>query len=286
MTPPSLALRQTAARVAFARRFGPVVPRRPIPRTRPPTLIESDYAARLVGVVDQLREVVRHELSTWAWMHRADDHKSHQGAEGRRRMKRARAVVDNDVAEQRLESVAQDFGGRVAAHQRGELARQAEAALGTDVVVLDGAVPDLIAGFVHENVSRVRRLQGSTLDELEGILTRAAAEGTRAEAIQSEIEARFGMAERHARLLAHDQVQKLTSRVTEARHREIGIGSYIWLHTGAAKQPRPHHVARHGKAFRYDEPPYDGHPGVAVMCHCLQQPNFDDIYAELDALGV
>lgn len=281
----SLALRQTAARVAFARRFGPSAPRRPIPLTRPPTLVESDYAGRLVGVLDQLREVVRHELSTWSWMHRADDD-AHHGAEARRRMKRARAIVDNDVAEQRLEVVAREFGGRVATHQRGELARQAEAALGTDVVVTDAGVPDMIAGFVHENVSRVRRLQGSALDELETILTSAAAAGARAETVQQQIEAQFGMAERHARLLAHDQIQSLTSRVTEARHRELGIQSYVWLHTGAALKPRPHHVARHGKTFRYDEPPWDGHPGRAVMCHCLQQPAFEDIYAELDALGV
>lgn len=294
---PSLALRQTAARVAMVRRFGPHTPRRPVPLTRPPTLVESDYAGRLVGVVNQLREAVRHELSTWAWMHRADarvggvhrlraDDDAHHGAEARRRMKRARTIVDNDVAEHRLEGMAREFGGRVAQHQRGELARQAEAALGTDVVVLDAGVPDMIAGFIHENVSRVKRLQGSALDELETILTRAAAEGARAEAIQQQIEARFGMAERHARLLAHDQVQTLNSRVTEARHRELGIASYIWLETFAAKKPRPEHVARHGKTFRYDEPPADGHPGRAIVCHCLQQPSFDDIYAELDALGV
>lgn len=293
---PSLALRQTAARVAVARRFGPAVPSRPIPLTQPPTLIESDYAGRLVAVVDQLREAVRHELSTWAWMHRADaraagvrlraDDDSHPGAEARRRMKHARAVVGNEIAEQRMEGVAKEFGGRVAQHQRQQLAGQAEAALGTDVVVTDAGIGDLIAGFVHENVSLVKRLQGSALDELETILTRAAATGMRAEAIQEQIEERFGIAERHARLIAHDQVQSLNSRVTEARHRELGIQSYIWMETFAAKKPRPEHVARHNKPFRYDDPPADGHAGQAVMCHCLQQPNFDDIYAELDALGV
>lgn len=281
----SLALRQTAQRVAMARRFGPGVVRRAVPAPRPPTLVESDYAHRLVGVVDQLREVVRHELSTWAWMHRADDHQEHQGAEGRRRMKRVRAVVDHDIAEKQLEVVAADFGGRVAAQQRGELARQAEAALGTDVVVTDGAVPDLIAGFVHENVSLIKRLQGDVLGHVEAIITRAAAAGERAESMQRQIEDRFGIAERHARLISHDQVQKLTSRVTQARNAELGIGSYIWIHVPNL-HPRPHHEARHGKVFRYDAPPADGHAGWAIMCHCLQQANFDDIYAELDRLGV
>ncbi len=277
----SLALRQTAARVAHVRRFGTLGRRRRVPLTRPPTLIESDYAGRLVAILDRIRQATRHVADGLQLRH--DDH---PGAKARRNVAKAREQMDAELNPTALEGIAESFGKRVAQHQRGELARQAEAALGTDVVVTDAGVPDMIAGFVHENVSRVRRLQGAALDDLETILTSAAATGARAEAIQQEIEARLGMAERHARLLAHDQIQSLNSRVTEARHRELGIQSYIWLETFAAKKPRPEHVARHGKTFRYDEPPADGHPGRAICCHCLQQPNFDDIYAELDALGV
>lgn len=277
----SLALHQTAARIEQARRFGTLGRRRAIPRTRPPTLVESDYAARLVAIVDRLRHLSRFAADGLSL--RRDEH---PGARARRNVARARDAADAELNPTLLEGVAEGFGKRVAAHQRGELSRQAEAALGADVVVTDAGVPDLIAGFVHENVSLITTLQGTTLSELEKILTRAAADGTRAEAIQQQIEDRFGVAERHARLIAHDQVQKLTSRVTEARHTELGITSYVWLHTGAAKKPRPEHVARHGKTFRYDEPPWDGHPGRAIMCHCLQQPSFDDVYAELDALGV
>lgn len=277
----SLALRQTAARIAHVQRFGTLGRRRRVPLTRPPMLIESDYAGRLVAILDRIRHTTRHV--TAGLNLRYDDH---PGAKARRNVARAREQIDAEMNPTALEGLAESFGKRVAQHQRGELARQAEAALGTDVVLTDAGVGDLIAGFVHENVARVRRLQGAALDELETILTSAVATGARAEAIQEQIEARFGMADRHARLLAHDQIQSLTSRVTEARHRELGITSYVWLHTGAGLRPRPHHVARHGKTFRYDEPPADGHPGIAVMCHCLQQPSFEDVYAELDALGV
>jgi SPP1 gp7 family putative phage head morphogenesis protein len=277
----SLALRQTAARIAHVRRFGTLSRRRRIPLTRPPTLIESDYAARLVAILDRVRHAARFVTAGLNLRH--DDH---PGAKARRNVARAREQVDAELNPTALEGVAESFGKRVAQHQRGELARQAEAALGTDVVLQDAEVGDLIEGFVHENVSRITTLQGDMLNELEAILTQAAASGARAEAVQEQIEARFGIAERHARLIAHDQIQSLNSRITQARHEELGIASYIWLETFAAKKPRPEHVARHGKAFRYDEPPWDGAPGIAVMCHCLQQPQFDDIYAELDALGV
>lgn len=274
------------ARLVAARRIGTLRRRRVVPITRPPTLIESDYAHRLVGVVDRLRHAARWITDDRAIRTDALRLDEHPGARARRNAERMRAEAQATLNDTHLEGIAADFGRRVSEHQRGELARQTEAALGTDVVTVDATIPDLIEGFVHENVSLIKRLQGGTLDQLETILTRSAASGTRAEAIQQEIEDRFGVAERHARLIAHDQVQKLTSRVTQARHEELGIQSYIWLETFAAKKPRPEHVARHGKPFRYDTPPADGHPGIAIMCHCLQQPNFDDIYAELDALGV
>lgn len=277
----SLALRQTAARLTHGRRFGTLARRRRVPLTRPPTLVESDYAGRLVAMIDRMRSAAQH--LTHGLNLRHDEH---PGSRARRNAAKMREEIGATLNPTALEGVAESFGRRTAQHQRHELARQAEAALGTDVVVMDVAVPDMIAGFVHENVSRVRRIQGAVLDDLESILTTAAADGARAEVVQQLIEDRFGLAERHARLLAHDQVQKLTSRVTQARHEELGIQSYVWLHTGAAKKPRPEHVRRHGKTFRYDDPPADGHPGIAVMCHCLQQPKFDDIYAELDRLGV
>jgi SPP1 gp7 family putative phage head morphogenesis protein len=200
-------------------------------------------------------------------------------------MRQVRAEVDHAIDPTALEHVAGDFGRRVSAHQLGEIQRQSKAALGVDVVFHDPKVQPLISGFIHENVSLIRKLQGSTLDELEVILARAVSDGTRAEAIAEQIGARFGVSERHARLISLDQVGKLNSKITEARHTELGIKSYDWVSLLVGKR-RPEHVARHGKPFRYDRPPADGHPGMAICCRCLQQPVFDDIYAELDALGV
>ncbi len=276
---PSVAARQTAARVAMTRRFGPAMPQRPGPPPRPPTLIESDYAHRLVRIVDQLRQVVQHELSAGPGVRLDDD--SHQGAEARRRIKRARVAVDNEVAEQRLEHVARDYATRIAVHQRQVLKEQAEAALGTDVITLDAEVPSLIAGFVHENVALIRKLQGDTLGHLETLMTRAAATSMSSADLQEAIADRFAKAERHARLIAMDQSQKLNSRITRARHQEIGVDAYWWKHMPRIK-PRPHHVARDGLRFQYDKPPYDGHPGTQIACGCLQLPDWSSVHQAAD----
>src|SRR4051812_6041057 len=104
----------------MARRFGPVPRRRAVPRTRPPTLVESDYAARLVAIVDRVRTAARHITTDL----RRDDH---PGARARRKAVRVREEVDTALNPTALEGVAESFGRRVAQHQRGELARQAEA---------------------------------------------------------------------------------------------------------------------------------------------------------------
>lgn len=279
--------RHIVGHVAAARRHGFAAARRRVPRTQPPMLIESDYSARLVGIIDRIRAAGHHLVGALPTVLRSDAIRLDEdpGSRARHLVDRARREVEHATDPDALLRLATDFGGRVSEHQRGQIGRQAKAALGVNIHTLDRTVPDLIQGFAHENVSLIKSLQGRSLDAIETMVTRAVADGTRAADLGQQIAERYDIAERHARLIARDQIGKLNSRIAEARNTEIGVTSYKWLHVGNAN-PRPHHVARSGRTFHYDSPPSDGHPGIAICCHCLQQPVFDDIYAELDALGV
>jgi SPP1 gp7 family putative phage head morphogenesis protein len=44
---------------------------------------------------------------------------------------------------------------------------------------------------------------------------------------------------------------------------------------------RPLHADRQGLIFRWDKPPSDGHPGMAIRCRCVADPVID-----LDDYGV
>jgi SPP1 gp7 family putative phage head morphogenesis protein len=278
----TFAAQQLAAAVVSARRLGINTRRRRVPAARPPKLIESDYAGRLVAIIDRWREAFRWAMPDLVGDLRLDDDTTPRAKSA---LDQARDRVEAGINVTQLEGIADDMAMRVSTHQKADLMRQSRAALGVDVMVLDPRVPDITRGFVRENVALIKKLKNATLDDLENIVVRAYASGTRAEAVGSEIAKRFDVSERHARLIARDQIGKLTGQLTRARHAELGIKSYLWQHIGN-KNPRPHHVARHGRRFRYDDPPADGPPGAAVCCHCLQKPVFDDIYAELDALGV
>ena len=62
--------------------------------------------------------------------------------------------------------------------------------------------------------------------------------------------------------------------------RSAGIKEYRWQ-TMMDDRVRPLHADRQGLIFRWDKPPSDGHPGMAIRCRCVADPVID-----LDDYGV
>lgn len=282
----SFSAQQTIAHLVVARRHGIATRRRRVPNARPPTLIESDYATRLVAVVNHVRHAARHVVSALPALLRADGElrlDDTKGKTARRAVDRTRAEVEHGFSETAFEGVAESFGKRVSLHQRGELVRQGRAALGIDISLIDPSIGRKIDAFVHENVALIKSLQGSALDDLEKIITRAVALGTRSDAVEGEIDDRFDIAARHARQIARDQIGKLNSQITVARHTELGLRSFDWQSVGDSKV-RPRHRDLNGKRFTYDRPPPDGYPGMPICCRCLAKPVFDDLLEAADAV--
>ncbi len=207
-----------------------------------------------------------------------------EGRRARMLLDRARDSIAGagGQAEQAAAAAAKD----VSDHQRGQLSKQSTAAIGVDITSLlaDPKMAARIDAFVHENVSLVTSLGTKTLDDLEKMVTRAFADGLRAEQLGAEIAKRWGIADRHARLIARDQIGKLNGQITRARHKELGITTFRWL-TMKDPKVRPRHQPMEGKTFAYegdDVPPF--WPGQEICCRCTEEPLFDDIMAELDKL--
>ena len=89
------------------------------------------------------------------------------------------------------------------------------------------------------------------------------------------IEERFDVMQTQAELIARDQVGKMYSAFTQARHQELGVEEYIWQ-TSGDERVRDSHRAVDGKRFRYDDPPIvDGEPatpGSPINCRCVPIP--------------
>lgn len=241
-----------------------------------PTLIESDYAARLVGLVDRIRHAARHVITALPQLTRADGLRLDvdDGRQTTRLMGQVRSEVVSSSSDVALARLADDFARRTAAHHRTEVLRQLEDAKWVNISLLDRRIPGAITQFVHENVALIRKLQGAAVDHLETLIHRGIASGMGAEELGAAITARFGISERHARFIARDQINKLDSKVQELRHAELGITRFVWW-SMQDSLVRPRHRRLHGTTFDYSDPPPDGLPGMPVGCRCRQAPVLD-----------
>jgi SPP1 gp7 family putative phage head morphogenesis protein len=102
-----------------------------------------------------------------------------------------------------------------------------------------------------------------------------------------------------ARLIARDQVGKLTESFTRRRQTDAGIEMYIWATVGD-ERVRKTHRAMQGRLCRWDDASVysdDGgktwkkrlsiggielHPGQDIQCRCTAIPYFDDVIAMVD----
>lgn len=105
-----------------------------------------------------------------------------------------------------------------------------------------------------------------------------------------------GHSERQANLIARDQTSKINMAINQARQQEVGIEEYIWRTAHDRRvvgfpggeypkgnQVHGNHWAREGLVFRWDKPPFDGHPGYAVNCRCVAEPIIE--YANLRSIN-
>lgn len=273
--------------VGLARR-----PRRRLPRQVPPRTIELEYTRELLRVLARTRQELAPlfgalpGLLARAAQEREDTRQD--AGEG----KRAQELIDEaqdrlqDALRPRdLEQLAEKFARRTTTYQRVQLERQTRAALGTDVFLADRAVPTLVDGFVAENVALIRDIPKQVAADIEKAVTRAVANATPHPELAKEIESRFVIAERRAKLIARDQIGKVYGQVNAARQRELGVGKFVWR-TMNDERVRPEHVAIDGQTFSYpDGHPEEGLPGVhAVNCRCYGEPVFDDVLSELSEL--
>lgn len=192
------AAERTAAYVAMHHRMGVVESRRRVPRARPPTLVESDYAAALVRIVHVWRDLVSAP--------RQDDLESSLRA--RSAIDRARITITAS-ARSRVHMIAERAAVQTAKHHKAEFIRQMKAAFGVEVPVLDRGMQPLVERFILENTTLLEKLGQKTLDDIEKGL--AAGQDV-------DIAERFAQAERHARFIARDQIGKLNAQVTRMRH--------------------------------------------------------------------
>lgn len=142
-----------------------------------------------------------------------------------------------------------------------------------------GALNDVLKASVAENVQLIKSIGSRYLDSVQQSVMQAVTTGQGLAELVPALRRHEGVSSRRAKLIAYDQVRKVTANVSKARAEANGLTKYRWVHSGGGKEPRPLHVSYSGEVFRYDDPPIidertgeRGGPGVAINCRCVAVP--------------
>jgi SPP1 gp7 family putative phage head morphogenesis protein len=92
---------------------------------------------------------------------------------------------------------------------------------------------------------------------------------------------RTDVSDSRAKLIARDQVAKLTGELTKERQLDMGVTGYIWRTVGD-ERVRDSHSEVDGKFFTWDNPPFEtdgNHPGEDYQCRCWAEPVLPEFVA-------
>ncbi len=135
---------------------------------------------------------------------------------------------------------------------------------------------DILKATITENVGLIRSIASEYHTEVEGLVMRSVSAGRDLSKLTQQLQARYGVTERRAKLIALDQNNKATSVIQRERQTALGLELGIWMHSHAGKEPRPTHLANDGKRFSISEGWFDPDPrvreriwpGQLIRCRC------------------
>lgn len=188
-----------------------------------------------------------------------------------------------EFTNERLRRTALAMAQRTNLFQKKEFNRQLAAVAGREIgidIFAEPRIQERLEAFAAANVQLVKRVPQQFFDDVGTRVVQGLRRGERAEDLQQEIQDRYGVAESRARLIARDQIGRLTGELNMARQQDLGIEKFTWRTVGD-ERVRDEHEELDGKVFPWDDPPSEGIPGEPINCRCTAEP---DVESLIDAL--
>lgn len=281
-------------------------PRR-LARSRPSRLPELEYAKEIAALFRALQEIVRTELLPKLSMVVAEVPDALKARRSDAEILE-KTIEDIKIAFARrapLREVTRLAAARAARANQREQNRIVESVLGVRPEMAEPWLEPLIGDFARKNARLITRVSEDFAERVESRVANRVQEGVRAEELQREIERDFlgageeaAVAKRRAKLIARDQIGKLSGDITRIRQTELGVERYVWR-TSRDERVRGYekpdtwpgsHVAREGEVFEWGRPieeqldekglvsaDIDGPPGTPINCRCYAEPVLGDL---------
>ena len=190
------------------------------------------------------------------------------------------------TSEGNLSPLVDAQGRRIGAWNAREMSR----VLGIDLTRRETGLGSFIESFRRTNVRLIRSIPSTELDQIEAILSRATAQGSRVEAVRREIEERFDVSRSRATLIARDQTLKANADVSQLRQQNAGVEHYFWISSldervrgrpgGTWEKSESNHWRLHNTRQSWLVAPITNpkrgirnHPGKDYQCRCIAAPD-------------
>jgi len=175
-----------------------------------------------------------------------------------------------------------EIGQEVSAVGKAGLSSQFKSVAGIDPLIGDEGLAARLALFRAANVELIKTIDQRYFGEINGIVQRGLAAGTRPETMAKGIAKEYNVSLGRARVIARDQTSKLHGQLNRLRQEDLGIRRYIWR-TAMDERVRDTHAALAGRTFDYNEPPEPGNPGEDFQCRCFAEPDIEELLSRLES---
>jgi SPP1 gp7 family putative phage head morphogenesis protein len=250
--------------------------RAPVPTS---TLFEREYGRRLAAIVrawsDHVETAVRAEL-------------------------RSDALDDDLRAAWRALLRASGLEPWLRRNAKGVAGKQARYVERVANIPVGSAVPQgVLEEFLQDNVSLITNMADRQIQQIADIVRPAQAGGQRWEEIAKQIQARIGVSESRAKLIARDQANKFNATMQQATQTAAGVEEYEWTTAddfavrgrpgGEYEDSKEDHWELRGKIFQWASPPLipgtseHAHPGQRIQCRCTARPVIRDLFDQRPA---
>lgn len=186
-----------------------------------------------------------------------------------------RNMIDREID---LDSDITEIITKVSVWQRNELQTHIRSRLGVDLLFHEPWLKDFIEAARKDNIRLITKMTEEELSNVEGIVRSGFRSGRRVEVLREQISHQMGVSKSRAYLIARDQVGKINGETNKLRQTNLGIDEYDWMTSLDGDRVRVCHQERHGKRYRWDQPPEGGdHPGIEISCRCIAEPVLDHL---------
>lgn len=193
-----------------------------------------------------------------------------------------------------LNTTVKPFLNRVKEKTETQFVNEFERQTGTKPLPAQLNVDEFIQDSLQKNISLIKTVPGQYFSDIQRITEEAVTKGELTASAKKKIQELTGAAKNRARLIARDQIAKLTGNIEEARQRKSGVTEYIWrtrqdgrVRSFANTSGTSDHKRLEGTIQKWSSPPITvfrgkrtgqtNHPSQDIQCRCFPQAIYDEI---------